>query len=436
MNDMSRRRPSLERQVKPLADEPVRPRAVRSGPFGVLDIGSTKIACLIGRAESDGRLRALGFGWQKGRGVKSGGIVDLGDAEQAIRAAVGQAEDMADMRLKHVVVNLSCGQPESRLFNVQWPVDGHAVTADDVKKVVREARMRAAAGGRETIHSLPLSFSTDETPGVTDPRGLFCEILTAQLHVVDAGNTALRTLAACLSRCELDISALVSAPMASGLATLVGDERELGATVIDMGGGTTTLAVFGEGQLLHTAQLPFGGMHVTNDIARMLSTSVAHAERLKALYGNVQGSPDDERELLPVPQVGEDEHQIAKIPRSLLISVIRPRVEEIFEMVKDRLETSGLGRAGGNRVVLTGGASQLGGVRELAAQMLERHVRLGKPNAMTGLPDSATAPNFATLAGLLHFATGDGQTMHDIDFETERTTGRFGRFVNFLKDRL
>jgi cell division protein FtsA len=436
MNDMSRRGPAVERPVKPLADEPQRSRAVRSGPFGVLDIGSTKIACLIGRAESDGRLRALGFGWQKGRGVKSGGIVDLEAAERAIRAAVGQAEDMADTRLKSVVVNLSCGQPESRLFNVQWPVDGRAVTAEDVKRVVREARMRAASGGRETIHSLPLSFSTDETPGVTDPRGLFCETLTAQLHVVDAGNTALRSLAACLARCELDISALVSAPMASGLATLVGDERELGATVIDMGGGTTTLAVFAEGQLLHTAQLPVGGMHVTNDIARMLSTSVAHAERLKALYGNVQGSPDDERELLPVPQVGEDEHQIAKIPRSLLISVIRPRVEEIFEMVKDRLETSGLGRAGGNRVVLTGGASQLGGVRELAAQMLERHVRLGKPNAMTGLPDSATAPNFATLAGLLHFATGDGQTMHDIDFETERTAGWFGRFVNSLKDRL
>jgi cell division protein FtsA len=196
MNDMSRRGPAVERQIKPLADEPQRSRAVRSGPFGVLDIGSTKIACLIGRAESDGRLRALGFGWQKGRGVKSGGIVDLEAAERAIRAAVGQAEDMADTRLKSVVVNLSCGQPESRLFNVQWPVDGRAVTADDVKRVVREARMRAASGGRETIHSLPLSFSTDETPGVTDPRGLFCETLTAQLHVVDAGNTALRSLPA------------------------------------------------------------------------------------------------------------------------------------------------------------------------------------------------------------------------------------------------
>ncbi len=435
MNDMSRR-PPADRFAKPPADEPTRQRPVRSGPFGVLDIGSTKIACLTGRAESDGRLRALGFGWQKGRGVKSGGIVDLDEAERAIRAAVGAAEDMADTRLKSVIVNLSCGQPESRLFNVQWPVDGRAVTADDVKRVVREARGRAMAEGRETIHALPLGFAADETPGVTDPRGLFCEILTAQLHVIDAGNTALRSLAACLARCELDIAALVSAPLASGLAALVGDERELGATVIDMGGGTTSMAVFAEGQVLHTAHLPVGGMHVTNDIARMLSTSVAHAERLKALYGNVQGSPDDERELLPVPQVGEDEHQIAKIPRSLLISVIRPRLEEIFEMVKDRLETAGLGRAGGTRVVLTGGASQLGGVRELAAQMLERNVRLGKPNAMIGLPDSATAPNFSTLLGLLAFATGDGQTMHDIDFETERTSGVFGRLVGFLKDRL
>ncbi len=435
MNDMSRRVPA-DRLAKPPPDEQARPRPVRSGPFGVLDIGSTKIACLIGRAESDGRLRALGFGWQKGRGVKSGGIVDLDEAERAIRAAVGAAEDMADTRLKSVIVNLSCGQPESRLFNVQWPVDGRAVTADDVKRVVREARGRATAEGRETIHALPLGFAADETPGVIDPRGLFCETLTAQLHVIDAGNTALRTLAACLARCELDIAALVSAPLASGLAALVGDERELGATVIDMGGGTTNLAVFAEGQVLHTAHLPIGGMHVTNDIARMLSTSVAHAERLKALYGNVQGSPDDERELLPVPQVGEDEHQIAKIPRSLLISVIRPRLEEIFEMVKDRLENAGLGRAGGGRVVLTGGASQLGGVRELAAQMLDRSVRLGKPTAMIGLPDSATAPNFATLAGLLAFATGDGQTMHDIDFETERTSGVFGRLVSFLKDRL
>ena len=436
MNDMSRRGPALERGIKPPPDDTLRSKAVRSGPFGVLDIGSTKIACLIGRAESDGRLRALGFGWQKSRGIKSGGIVDLDEAEKAIRAAVGAAEDMADMRLKSVYVNLSCGQPESRLFSVQWPVDGRAVTAEDVKRVVREARTRAATEGRATIHALPLSFSTDETQGVLDPRGVFCDTLSAQLHVVDACNTALRTRSACLSRCELDIAALVSAPMAAGLSSLVGDERELGATVIDMGGGTTSMAVFSEGQVVHTAQIPLGGIHVTNDIARGFSTSVAHAERLKALYGNCQGSPDDERELLPVPQVGEDEHQIAKMPRSMLISVIRPRLEEIFEMVKEQLETAGLGNAAGSRVVLTGGASQLGGVRELSAQILERNVRLGRPGGMIGLPDSASAPNFATLVGLLAFATGEGQTMQDINFESERGGGWFRGLVDFLKNRV
>ena len=436
MNSMMRRSSLLDSGGNLLPDETLRGRFVKSGPFGVLDIGSTKIACLIGRAEADGRLRALGFGWQKSRGIKSGGIVDLDEAERAIRAAVGAAEDMADLRLKSVNVNLSCGQPESRLFNVQWPVDGRAVNTDDIRRVVREARMRASTEGRVTIHALPLSFSADETPGVTDPRGLFCDTLTAQLHVVDASSTALRTLAACLSRCELDIAALVSAPYAAGLAALVGDERELGVTIIDMGGGTTTMAVFYEGQVLHTSQLPVGGNHVTADIAMGLSTPLAHAERLKALYGSCHTSPDDAKELLPVPSVGEAEHQIAQVPRSHLISCIRPRVEEVFEMVKDRLETAGLGRAGNGRVVLTGGASQLGGVRDLASQILERPVRQGHPASVIGLADAAGAPNFATLVGLLAFATGDGQRMQDINFEAERTHGWFSRFAEFLKNRV
>ena len=185
-------------------------------------------------------------------------------------------------------------------------------------------------------------------------------------------------------------------------------------------------------RLLHAAV----GMLVLACAITVCQAPVAHAERLKALYGNVQGSPDDERELLPVPQVGEDEHQIVKIPRSMLISIIRPRLEEIFELVKDRLETAGLGRMGGTRVVLTGGASQLGGVRELSAQILDRHVRLGLPGAMIGLPDSASAANFSTLVGLLAFATGEGQTMQDINFDAERRMGWFRGVVDFLKNRV
>ncbi len=252
---------------------------------------------------------------------------------------------------------------------------------------------------------------------MADPRGLFCSTLTARLHIIDAATGALRSLGACVARCDLDIAEVVSAPMAAGLAVLVEDERELGVTVIDMGGGTTGMAVFAEGQLLHTAQLPVGGGHVTNDLARLLSTPVAHAERLKTLYGNAAGCTDDERELLPVPLVGEEEHQIAKVPRSMVVNIIRPRIEETFEMVKERLERSGLTRAAGNRVVLTGGACQLGGVREMAAHMLGKQVRLGRPSALRGLPDAASGPAFATAAGLLAWAAGAGRAMPDIDLE-------------------
>jgi cell division protein FtsA len=224
--------------------------------------------------------------------------------------------------------------------------------------------------------------------------------------------------------------------MAAGLSTLVADERELGVTVIDMGGGTTGMAVFAENQLLHTAQLPLGGVHVTNDLARLLSTPVAHAERLKTLYGNAIVCADDEREMLAVPLVGEEEHQIAKVPRSMVVNIIRPRLEETFEMVKERIEGSGLSRAAGTRVVLTGGASLLSGAGEMAARILGRQVRIGRPHGLRGLPDSASGPAFATAAGLLAWTAGAGRTMHDVDLEISQRAGLFRRFVNFLKERV
>jgi len=413
-----------------------RPRGGRTGPFGVLDIGSTKVTCLIGRTESDGRLRALGCGFTRSRGVRAGGITDLDEAERAIRTAVGQAEDMADLRLARVTVNLSCGQPESRLFNVQWPVGGREVVEADVRRVVQEGRARAQSEGRETIHALPLSFAVDVTVGVADPRGHHCEQLSARLHVVDAASMALRNLGAAVERCDLMIGELVSAPFAAGLSALVEDERELGATVVDMGGGTTSLAVFAEGQLLHTAHLPLGGLHVTRDIAGMLSTPLDSAERLKIMYGNAHASPDDEREILPVPLIGEAEHHFAKVPRSTVVGIIKPRLEETFELLRDRLDGAGLGRAGQSRVVLTGGASQLAGARDLAQRVLDRPVRLGRPFGLRGLPEAVSAPGFAVAAGLLAWAAGDGRALHDIDLETERPTGLIHRIVAFFRERL
>jgi cell division protein FtsA len=254
--------------------------------------------------------------------------------------------------------------------------------------------------------------------------------------VIDALKTALLTLGATVARCDLEVSEMVSAPFAAGMATLVEDERQLGATVLDMGGGTTGMAVFAEGQLLHTAQLPIGGVHVTNDIARVLSTPVAHAERMKTLHGSVLASPDDEREMLAAPMVGEAEHEFIKVPRSMIVNIIRPRLEETFEMVRDRLEGSGLSRAAGSRIVLTGGASQLNGMREMATRVLGRQARLGRPAAPRGLPDSASGPAFATAVGLLAWAAGAGRQLPDIDLDAERPSSLFRRFVHFLRERV
>lgn len=413
-----------------------RRRGARSGTFGVLDIGSTKVVCLIARVESDGEPRVLGFGWQRGRGVKGGNVVDLEEAERAIRAAVGQAEEMADTQLRGAIVNLSCGQPDSRTLHIQWPISGRAVTEADLRAILHEGRRRTTEDGRETVHAVTLGFIVDATPGVDDPRNMVCETLSARLHLVDAAQASLRNLGACLLRCDLEIEELVSAPFASGLATLVEDERQLGTVVVDMGGGTTSIAVFAEGHLMHTAQIPVDGLHVTNDLASILSTPVAHAERMKTLHGSVHATSEDDREYLPVPLLGEDEHHIARIPRAMVVGIIRPRLEETLELVRERLDAAGLGRELVKRVVLTGGAAQLVGARELAAEILGRQVRLGRPRPVRGLPEAASGPGFATAIGLLAWGAGEGRPVLDIAPGPDRPRGLFRRFVNWLRERV
>lgn len=431
----------LVRYTPPRGDIPargIRLGRARSGTFGVLDIGSTKVVCLIARIEGDGTPRALGFGWQKSRGVKAGSIVDMEEAERSIRAAVASAEEMADTLLKGVIVNLSCGQPESRLHNILWQIGGRAVTEADLRAIMTEGVRRTEAEGREAVHSFPLSFQVDATGGVDDPRGMVCDTLGARLHLLDAASHALFNLGQCLHRCELEVEEMVSSPFAAGLATLVDDERELGAVLVDMGGGTTSLAAFAEGRLMHTAQLPIGGWQVTNDLARVLSTPITHAERLKTMHGSVLESAEDRGEMLPVPLVGEDDDQIARIPREMIVKIIRPRIEESFELLRDRLDGSGLPTELRRRIVLTGGASQLIGVRELAARVLGRDVtiRNGRPRLVRGLPETASGPAFAGAVGLLAWAAGEGRPLLDVAPGPTTHTGWLRRSLAWVRERL
>ncbi|MHA1567922.1 MAG: cell division protein FtsA, partial [Alphaproteobacteria bacterium] len=238
-----------------------------------------------------------------------------------------------------------------------------------------------------------------------DPRGMFGERLGVEMHRVTAATGALRNLSTCVARCHLSVEANVVAPYASGLACLVADERKLGTTVIDMGGGTTSFAVFIDGHIVYSDCVPVGGQHVTNDIARGLSTPIAHAERMKTLYGSALVSASDEREVIDVPRIGESGIDHANhVPRSLLIGIIRPRLEETLELVRDRLEAAGFDRISGRRVVLTGGASQLQGAVDLAALILDKQARIGRPVSIAGLAEATGGPAFSTAAGLLTYA--------------------------------
>lgn len=394
------------------------PRRNRNGLIAALDVGSGKVCCLIARSNGgEGRPQVVGIGQQVSRGVKNGAVVDMEAAERAILAAVHAAEEMAGETIEQVVLSLSGGYPASRTVNVEVAIDGHEVSDADLARALAEGRqVEGLLGhpekGRQLIHSIPTAYTIDGSRGIRDPRGMYGERLGVNMHVVTAAVGPVRNLATCVQRCHLEIGGFVVTPYAAALAALVEDERELGVTLIDMGAGVTSIAVFCEGSLIYTEVVPVGGGHVTSDIARGLSTPLNHAERLKTLYGHAVATASDVREMIDVPQVGEeDEGHSHQVQRSLLVGIVRPRLEETFELVRSRLEASGFDKIGGRRVVLTGGACQLPGMRDLAADILDKQVRIGRPIHVDGLAEATGGPAYAVAAGLISYAVQNEAAM-------------------------
>jgi cell division protein FtsA len=400
------------------------PRTTSGDIFAALDIGSSKIACLIARSDNNGPPRVVGIGHQLSEGMKHGSVSNMEALQYAVGQAVTAAEQMAGEMLQRVTVNISAAHLVSQTVDIELPLNGREVTENDVSRIQSQGQAMAPEDTQghplELLHTVPVTYALDGQKSIRDPVGMTGSNLQAQLHLIAAGFGPVRTLATAIARCHLDVEQIVASPYASGLACLVEDEMDLGSLIIDMGAGTTGFAVFVDGNIVHTGGIPIGGAHVTNDIARGLTTSVAQAERLKTLYGNAIPSPMDEREILDVPLVGEEAPENANhMPKSHLIRIIQPRLEEIFELVKARLDKSGFAEVAGRRVVLTGGASQLPGVRELAQRMLDKQIRLGRPlrvarpssqgsksgaTSFTGLAESTSGPSFATTAGLLAIA--------------------------------
>jgi cell division protein FtsA len=374
-----------------------------------LDLGASKVTCFIMRPDGIKRagrtLQTAGVGYVQSRGVRAGVIVDTDLAVEALAQAVERAETIAGVSVQGVTVAMSGGQLQSCRVASRVSLGARPISEADCARAISSALAQLKMPGRRPIHLLPIAWQVDGDRGVKDPRSMFGRMLGLELLVVSISETAFNTLGYCVERAHLQFEGVVAAPLASALSALEDDETELGCICVDMGGGSTSVAVFSGGALVHVDSLPVGGNHVTADIARGLSTTIAGAERIKTLHGSAIASANEDREMIEAPPRGEDEGAGPVVaPRSLLKGIIAPRVEETFELLRDRLKASGAHLDPGAGMVLTGGASQLAGVREVAVRVFDRPVRLGRPKRTPHLADAASGPAFCAAAGVLQRA--------------------------------
>ncbi len=381
-----------------------------SSIIAALDIGSSKICCFIAEVKSPSSIEVIGIGHQASRGVKSGTVIDLRAAETAVAHAVEAAELMArhklqDKPIKSVFINVPGMHTLPHPLSVDVKIAGHEVSEKDVRNALSHSRSVVAPGKEELIHVIPAGYSIDNTRGIREPRGMIGQNLGVNITAITGLAPALRHLSSVASQNNLEIDGFCATPYASGLAASVGDELQLGCTVIDIGGGTTSIGVFFEGKLVYSAAIPVGGQHVTNDLARGLITSIADAERIKTLYGSAHATGIDNGEMIDVPPMGEEEHEQPNyVPRSFITSIIQPRIEETFELVRAKIVDSGMSHISGRRVILTGGASQLPGLCDIGQVILDKKIRLGKPRSIKGLAEATGGPAFSTAVGLLIYA--------------------------------
>ncbi|MDP3175807.1 MAG: cell division protein FtsA [Phenylobacterium sp.] len=375
--------------------------------MAAVDLGASKVTCFIMKPEgvrrADRTLTCAGVGYVQSRGVRSGAIVNLDEASEAIAQAVERAENVAGVNVQGVTVATSGGQLTSSRVAGRVSLGAKPISDNDLVRGIQAALGQIRLPGRRAVHILPIAWAVDGQGGVRDPRAMFGRTLSVELLVVSISEAVIQTLAASVERAHLQFEGVVAAPFVSALAALEEDEMDLGAVCIDMGGGSTSAAVFSGGSVVHVDTIPVGGQHVTQDIARGLSTSIAGAERIKTLHGSAIASANEDREMIEAPPRGDDPGAGPVVaPRSLLKGIIAPRVEETLELLRDRLKASGAPLEAGAGIVLTGGASQLAGVREVAVRVFDRPVRLGRPRRVPHLADAASGPAFCAAAGVLH----------------------------------
>lgn len=390
-----------------------------------LDLGATKIVCLIGEYDDAGRVQLVGHGQQSSRGLKGGTVIDMDGLERSIRLAVEDAERMAGQSITDIQIAVSGPALTTTHVGGDIAMSGREIGPKDVSKLLHATLDKAQDEKFHILHAVPLSYAIDGNDGVRDPRGMFADRLAVGMSIVRMPTPVYKNLTLCVSRAHLSVTGLSAGPYMSADAVLVDDERDNGAICVDLGGGSTGIAVFCQGVLAHLEALPVGGYHVTSDLAQGLGTTQPAAERVKTLHASLLTGQGNKHERVDTPKIGDDGRlQAAQTPRHEIETYIRPRVEEIFELVAKRLKASGLGGMLPNRVVLTGGGSELPGIREVAARVLGMPVRLGRPQNAEGLGEICQRPTFSTASGLLTFDQAEGRPPSPKGRVTERFSGQ------------
>ncbi len=392
-----------------------------------LDIGTTKIAAVVGRLDEYGRLNIVGVGHSPSQGLRRGVVININQTVASIQAAVEEAELMAGQPITKVYAGIA--GDHIRSINSTGVIsitnEDHIVTDADVARVLETAKAIALPMDREVLHVLPQEYTVDSQSGIKDPVGMSCTRLEAEVHIVTAAAAAAQNIVNCISQAGYDVADIVLEPYASSLAVLEDDERALGVGIVDIGGGTTDIAVFFDGSIRFTSVIGLGGEHVTADISHGLHTSKEQAEEIKKKYGVAFQGLLEEDELIQVPGVGGRKPR--EISRAVLSGIIQPRMSEMLALAMREMEKSNIVDYLGAGIVFTGGASMLEGLEELAERELGMPIKIGKPHISGGLVESVDSPMYATGVGLLQYA------LHNNDYTAEEDSDRG---INWIMSRL
>ncbi len=367
-----------------------------------LDIGTSKVVSLVGEVGADGSIELLGVGSQPSRGLKKGVVVNIESTVQSIQRAVEEAELMAGCEIHSVFAGIAGSHVRSLNSHGVVGVRDKEVTHGDVEHVIDAAKAVAIPADQKILHVLPQEFIVDGQEGIRDPIGMSGVRLEAKVHIVTGADSAAQNIEKCIQRCGLDVDDVVLEQLASSFAVLTEDEKELGVCLVDIGGGTTDLAVFSNGAIRHTAVIPIAGDQVTNDIAVSMRTPTQYAEDIKIRYACALSQLANPDESIEVPSVGE--RPARRLARQTLAEIVEPRYEELFGLVREELRRSGFEEVIAASIVLTGGSSKMEGAIELAEEVFHVPVRLGVPQAIAGLTDVVRNPIYSTGVGLLLYA--------------------------------